>query len=782
MRNQEAARYARWAGIAAGSIALLVVGIYAERAIRASRRHHETPAVVPATVQQQTQTFIYNGGKKDRTLFTIRASRATQFREGDQALLEDVWISIYGPQGDRNDNIHTRECSYNQKTGSVQCKGELTIDVQGMKSGASSGSSSSSKSGSGSSSGAPDEKSMQIKTSNLTFDGQSGEASTPAAVDFTLPQGHGHGIGVIYSTQTSIVLIEHAVEFEAMPSEHTTGLPVSMKGRSLEIRRNDKTVTLAGPATVRQGDRELLADKISVDLDEEFHARHVLAEGHPSIHGSNGHGSNGPATFEVSATGFEGFLNPEGWVERIVADGGVTGTSKSATGNDNFSGGRVDVALEARRNILREMMVTGGVTAESQQHGISQRLQTKALRVKFASADQPDHQHIESAETLAPGTIESKSGDASTELRAPKFNTRFTGDGHLARLVGSGGAEVRNQTGSSPVQVSTAQSLNATFARDGQWSTVEEAGNVHFTQADRQATAAEANIDRASDQIVLSGSPVVSDSMSRTTAREITIGQKSGQIEARDGVVSTYLPSESSDSVNLGSGPAHITAETLSGSTTSGRVVYSGHARLWQGESVLDADEITLWRDEKKMQATGNVVAVFPQSSGPTLKTVSQSRINGKPNTVASGPSLWHVRAPSLTYWNEQNKARLDGGVTATSEQGSIVSRVLDVYFGSSAGGVRPSQSSPSGTGQLSRVVAQGNVKVTQGDWHGSAEQGEYTTADQKFVLSGGQPALIDSSGNITTGRSLTFFVASDTILIDSQAGSRTLTKHRVEK
>jgi len=28
----------------------------------------------------------------------------------------------------------------------------------------------------------------------------------------------------------------------------------------------------------------------------------------------------------------------------------------------------------------------------------------------------------------------------------------------------------------------------------------------------------------------------------------------------------------------------------------------------------------------------------------------------------------------------------------------------------------------------------------------------------------------------------LTFFVANDTILIDSQDGSRTLTKHRVEK
>jgi hypothetical protein len=53
---------------------------------------------------------------------------------------------------------------------------------------------------------------------------------------------------------------------------------------------------------------------------------------------------------------------------------------------------------------------------------------------------------------------------------------------------------------------------------------------------------------------------------------------------------------------------------------------------------------------------------------------------------------------------------------------------------------------------------------------------------DQKFVLSGGEPTIIDANSDTTTGHSLTFFVANDTILIDSQEGLRTLTKHRVEK
>ncbi len=71
---------------------------------------------------------------------------------------------------------------------------------------------------------------------------------------------------------------------------------------------------------------------------------------------------------------------------------------------------------------------------------------------------------------------------------------------------------------------------------------------------------------------------------------------------------------------------------------------------------------------------------------------------------------------------------------------------------------------------------------VRQGDRRATAEQAEYTAGDEKFVLSGGDPAITDAASDTTTGHSLTFFVANDTILIDSQNGSRTLTKHRVEK
>ena len=83
---------------------------------------------------------------------------------------------------------------------------------------------------------------------------------------------------------------------------------------------------------------------------------------------------------------------------------------------------------------------------------------------------------------------------------------------------------------------------------------------------------------------------------------------------------------------------------------------------------------------------------------------------------------------------------------------------------------------------ELQRAQGFGAVRVESGDRIGVGERADYGAAEGKFILSGGRPALTDGFGNTTAGRQLTFFLADDTIVIDSEEGSRTLTLHRVEK
>ena len=472
MRNREAARYARWSAIGAGLIALAVAGVYAERAFRQARARHLAPVAVPVTVQQQSAQFSFSKVEQDRTIFTIRASRATQYKDQNRALLEDVWITVYGRDGSRNDNIHTRECSYEPDTGDVRCEGEVQIDVQNAAA-----------------AGAPAAtplSHLEVTTTNLSFNRNTGEASTPAPVQFKFPTGQGHGVGASYSTHDAIVRVEHDVEFDLAPSSQAGGMPVSATGSSLEFRRAEHTAVLKGPALVREGARELSADTISIELDSDYHARRAVAEGHPQIRTAEG-----GAKANVSAERFEAVLSPAGWIERIVADGDIAGTRQTSAGTDRFSAAHAEFAMLPQRNLIDAMTASGGVTAESQQGADWRSLKTDALRLTFSSkpsADKKsngavDQQHVESAETLSPATIESKSANDATTLHAKKFVAQFRPAGRLEKLLGHSGVEVRRQIGNAAPQTISAAELAATFDARGEWDTLDESGDVRFQQA-----------------------------------------------------------------------------------------------------------------------------------------------------------------------------------------------------------------------------------------------------------------------------------------------------------
>jgi len=753
---------------------LVVAGVYAQRAIRAARARQNAPPSIPASVQQQSAEFSYVGTDQGRALFTIRASHATQYKDQNRALLQDVWITIYGHDGSRNDNIHTRECNYEPSTGNVVCEGDVQIELASATP----------------ASGKPGDKSLQVSTRNLSFNRESGDATTTAPVQFRFPEGEGHADGMVYSSQKEIVQLTHNVQLNLAASDKSGGLPVTAAGGSMAISRNDRMVELDAPANVRQGGRELTADKISIELDADFRARHAIAQGHPQVTSTDPRGKS-----TATATQFDLFVNSDGWIERIVADGNVEGSREAAGSTDHFISANVVLNMTPQHNLLREMTATGNVKANSHMGAESRAIETESLLATFGPGHSDGQQVIKTVSTLAPGTIETKTADETTTLRAKRFVAQFAPTGRLDTLLGHGGATVSRKIGSAPPQIIRAAELAAKFSPDGEWQQLDETGDVQFQQADRQASADRANIVRATELILLDGSPVLTDSMSRTTAANVAINQKSGEIRASGGVLSTYFPSAQNSAMSLGSGPGHISAATLTGSTTSGHVTYVGHARLWQGDSVLESNQIEIWRDEKKLQATGNVVANFPQAGPPPAQPTAKTGGSTKAiSTAPSGPTLWQIRAPMLTYWGDTGKAHLESGVTADSQQGSMQSRTLDVFLtpGATTSPAKPSSAaakpaqppagSPSEGRQLDHALALGGVNVRQGDRRGTADQAEYTASDGKFVLSGGQPTIIDASSDTTTGHSLTFFVANDTILIDSQDGSRTLTKHRVEK
>jgi lipopolysaccharide export system protein LptA len=254
-------------------------------------------------------------------------------------------------------------------------------------------------------------------------------------------------------------------------------------------------------------------------------------------------------------------------------------------------------------------------------------------------------------------------------------------------------------------------------------------------------------------------------------------------VEAEGNVRSTDLSAKAS-SVSFSSAASNISADSMKGNSKTGRALYTGHARLWQGASVLQADSIDLLRATRILVANGNVKAVFLQA--PQAQTQAQVPGVTQVSTAASAtpqpkqPTVWHISSGTLTYWDAENRAHLEKDVVVQSPEEKIRSAALDLEFtrDASAKGTGPATG---GAAQISRAVATGGVVVEQLGRRGTADRGVYTAADQNFVLSGGTPTLYDATEGTTTGRELTFNIADDTIIVDSGNGSRTLTKHRVQ-
>src|SRR5580692_8478789 len=156
MRNSEARRYARWSAGAAILLAAIVAGVYLRGVWVAKQEEKKAPPAVPAAIEQRSNEFSFSKVEGQRTIYTVRASRTTEFKEGNRNLLEDVAIAVYGKKGERNDTLRTKACDFISNTGKISCAGEVQILLQAAGRAQASA------------------NSIQVTTSAVTFDRDSG--------------------------------------------------------------------------------------------------------------------------------------------------------------------------------------------------------------------------------------------------------------------------------------------------------------------------------------------------------------------------------------------------------------------------------------------------------------------------------------------------------------------------------------------------------------------------------------------------------------------------------
>jgi len=786
MKRSEAARYARWSAGAALLLASLTAGIYLQRKWAAYREKRNAPASAPRDVTRLSSGLTFSKMDGDRKIFTVEASKATDFKDKDASLLEDVKITIFGKTGARHDTVHTKSCQYEKMSGSIACSGEVQMDLE-----------SAAEAERGAASPAPGkEQKVHVETRGVTFNRASGTALSDQPVSFSFPNGTGEAVGVQYDSEEGKVRLLRDVRMTLVPPKGgaagrkaaKTGPedPVHLSAKSLDFARGPRRMRLEGPVTAETSQAQLVAGELTLTLDPGFRAEKLIATA-----GANGkkpelaiQKADGPAN--LSAETLSVYFAPQGWLTKLEGAGNVQGSRR--TGNDEVEFRAEESLLELWPKVgePQELHLNGNVWMKTlaQNTGSARLLETSALLVEFSRGTRGQTSKPRRAETLGAGSIEwtdavppggapgtvAGSAMARTRLQADKLGMEFGAEGRAKQLIATGSVRTERAVADAPLETATAQSGVAQLLATGGWSQMDLQGNVRLKEGDRGGQADHAVFVRATQTAILTGNALARDGATETRAARITFSQVTGEIRAEGGVHSTQFPGKGG-SIQLAAAPANISSDLLQGNSKTGRALYTRHARLWQGDSVLEADSIELLRDGKVLNAAGTVRAVFPQTTAPPAGQALAVQATGKK------PTLWHVAAGTLTYSDAENRAHLEKNVALQSAEQKIHAAAMDLYF---TGGGSASPSSPAK--QISRAIGTGGVIVEQGVRKATAERGEYTASAGKFVMSGGNPTIFDASQGTTTGRQLTFFLADDTIIVDSENGSRTLTKHRVEK
>ena len=295
---------------------------------------------------------------------------------------------------------------------------------------------------------------------------------------------------------------------------------------------------------------------------------------------------------------------------------------------------------------------------------------------------------------------------------------------------------------------------------------MEQSGNFQFVEGERKSSAEQAVYEASDQRLTLTGRPQVWDADMRVRADRIVVDLLSNVAEGIGHVQSTQekVGGQGQTAQKTKGTPINVVADRILARRASQFVHYEGHVHAWHGQDVVESPALDIYKLEGKISSTAGVFTSFIQSASVNGRSITSgtARADVRPVTI---------RAERLEYSDEAHKAVYQGKVELRTEDTTLRSDRLDVYF---------ARQSANESSALERAAAEGHVTIVQPTRHATAEHAEYFSAQGKILLTGGPPAVYDASEGFTTGRSLTLFLHDDTILVDGGDKSPTLSKHRI--
>jgi len=768
-------RLRRWIALAAFLVLAVVAGFYAYGRWRIHNAVQGLPAKLTklgVEVKQTADTFSISKSEQGRTIFTARASRAVQLKDGGRVELHNVVITVYGRESDRYDQISGADFEYDPHSGDISARGPVTIDLVANPKGLLHPDQ------------APPEdlkEPLHIRTSGLVFNQKTGNGFTHEKVEFNMATASGWADGGSYDSHSGELTLERSIRINTMAPN-----AAELTAARGSITKSLPQVVLAH-VHLTHGPQQVEAEKATVFLTEANTIERVLGQGDVQVTAA------GPTQLALHSEQAEIFLaGQRSQLHQAVVSGNVHIVTSGTQNTEAFADRAVldfvegSVLSKARAEgdvklIQRGSSQAGGAQQGGQTHSsTAQQVQVTASAIDFLAKNG----RLSEGQTSGPAEItispvNSSPGQAVagqvTHVTAGQFTATLDNSNRLQTLHGSPNAVITSATPGQPDRVSTSAALDVAFRTQGGIDTIVQQGDVRYHDGQRRAFADKGVFTPGNHLIVLSGAPRVTGQGLTTTADSVRLNRESGEATAEGNVKSTYseLKPQPNGALLASSDPIHVTARSMQARRDSGVARYSGDARLWQGPNVVRGSTISFDRDARSMVAEG--IAAGESLASPVTTVLVQTGADNKTTLVT-------ITSQHLSYADSERRIHFDGGVTMHNTDATITAQSLDVYLvqskqAASNQALTQQSTTPS---RLEKAIAHSSIVITQLARRATGETLTYLAAEDKFTLEGGPPSIFDAERGQITGDSLTFFRHDDRVLVEGGANSPVITKTRV--
>ena len=728
----------RWLPVAALLAILASVGAtYFRLRDEAAKGAPEPPKPLEAGLEGRFGDWCYTQNDGDKPKLKVCAKKQRQIKEPSVWELEEVELQVFRDDAKVFDLVKSAKAEFDvaEKTMFSDGAVEITrgVPAEGPP---------------------PVGRLVQIHTSGVRYASGTGKATTDRAASFQFDKGSGSSVGLEYDPATGELFLRDKVVLD-WKGKQPVGVPMHIEAGQAVYLEHESRVALRKWSKLTRGTLHMDAGDTTVTLEQDA-IRLVETVAAKGVQDDPGRKIEFAAD-ELTMRFADG-MN----VEAIQGRNHARLASTSATARTTVTGNRLDLAFtpSGHESILTAATSAGSSVAESAPLPGPEPADTRTLRSDVIRLSmRTGGQEIDRIETDGPGTLDftpNRAGQPKRHLDGDRISIAYGAQNRIQSFH-STNVTTRTERPNLPVATTRSKEFVATFdPATSQLARIEQEINFQYQEGERQARGDRAVLDQVNNAMTLDGGARVWDPSGSANADHIELDQRTGDYRAEGRVATARQPDKkgSSSAMLSNQDVMQARAQRLMSSNRGQKLHYEGSAVAWQGANRIEADQIDFDRERRTMEARGKVVSQLVDKAAP----------GGTGKTAA--PAFTVVRAASLDYAEASRLAYYRDNVVLTRPGLTVNSKELQAFL------------SPAGQeSSLEKAIADGAVKIVSQTQDakgkrirtGTGEHAEYFAADQKLVIEGGDPQLVDSAKGKTTGRQLTWFANSDRLLVDGE-------------